>query len=204
MVIVDTVIEYDIKSAGLSTLFEKKAISKKKFDYMFSLDKKTRVVKTGLLLRNNKRLYPILKEGIKEFVAKFIKVNKIKKTNVLEIANDAVWVLRTRATKLKFGRVINFVPKRNYTSMWKIKKGLYVYYNSITGELLSRGFHIEKDEVLSSHMKKIMKAYEFNLDTYNAVHDLKDIYLHKKAPNIIANMRNKTFFRYMITDFIER
>ena len=202
MIIVDSVIEYDIKSAGLSVLYEKKAINKNVFTNIFNMNKKSRVVHTGLLLRDNKGFYNILKNGIKEFVELFIKSNKVKKSNVLEIANDAVWLVRQRATNLKFGKNILFVEKRKYTSIWKIRKNLYLYYNSITGELLSRGFHIEEDEYLSNKIKVIMAHYENNKDPYNLIHDLKDEYLDKDR--IISNITNKKFFNLMITDFIDR
>ena len=202
MILIDSVIEYDIKSAGLSVLYEKKAISKKTFKKIYNMDKDTRVYNTGMLLRNNKGFYEILKNGIKEFVELFIKTNKVKKSNVLEIANDAVWLARQRAVHLKFGNNILFVEKRKYTSIWKIKKNLYVYYNSLTGELLSRGFHIEKDKYLYDKIREIMSLYENGKDVYNLVHDLKDEYEGKDR--IIQAITNKRLFNLMIMDFIDK
>ena len=122
MIIVDSVIEYDIKSAGLSVLYEKKAISKKVFTNIFNMNKKSRVVHTGLLLRDNKGFYSILKNGIREFVELFIKTNKVKKSNVLEIANDAVWLVRQRATNLKFGKNLSNWSSRKMPKVRQINK----------------------------------------------------------------------------------
>ena len=93
MIIRNSICEFDIKNAGITILYEKGILTKKEYLYYINLDKDTRVIKTGLLLKDNPKYYDIQMAGFREYMDKFILANKIKKYSVYEIAKDALWII---------------------------------------------------------------------------------------------------------------
>ena len=171
MIIKNSICEFDIKNAGVTILYQKGILTKKEYLYYINLDKNTRVIKTGNLLKDNPNYYKIQMDGFKEYMDKFILANKIKKYSVYEIAKDALWIIGRQPRILKFDNVL-FVKKREFTSFFKYRKIIF-YVNSSTNIIDIRGSNPKEDKFLNI-IKDILIKYEFGIDLYDKLHSIRN------------------------------
>ena len=171
MIIKNSICEFDIKNAGVAILYQKGILTKKEYLYYINLDKNTRVIKTGNLLKDNPSYYKIQMDGFKEYMDKFISANKIKKYSVYEIAKDALWIIGRQPRILKFDNVL-FVKKREFTSFFKYRKIIF-YVNSSTNIIDIRGSNPSDDKFLNI-IKDILIKYEFGIDLYDKLHSIRN------------------------------
>lgn len=171
MIIKNSICEFDIKNAGVTILYQKGILTKKEYLYYINLDKNTRVIKTGNLLKDNPSYYKIQMDGFKEYMDKFILANKIKKYSVYEIAKDALWIIGRQPRILKFDNVL-FVKKREFTSFFKYRKIIF-YVNSSTNIIDIRGSNPTDDKFLTI-IKDILIKYEFGIDLYDKLHSIRN------------------------------
>ena len=171
MIIKNSICEFDIKNAGVTILYQKGILTKKEYLYYINLDKNTRVIKTGNLLKDNPSYYKIQMDGFKEYMDKFILANKIKKYSVYEIAKDALWIIGRQPRILKFDNVL-FVKKREFTSFFKYRKIIF-YVNSSTNIIDIRGSNPIDDKFLNI-IKDILIKYEFGIDLYDKLHSIRN------------------------------
>ena len=171
MIIKNSICEFDIKNAGVTILYQKGILTKKEYLYYINLDKNTRVIKTGNLLKDNPSYYKIQIDGFKEYMDKFILANKIKKYSVYEIAKDALWIIGRQPRILKFDNVL-FVKKREFTSFFKYRKIIF-YVNSSTNIIDIRGSNPKEDKFLNI-IKDILIKYEFGIDLYDKLHSIRN------------------------------
>ena len=171
MIIKNSICEFDIKNAGVTILYQKGILTKKEYLYYINLDKNTRVIKTGNLLKDNPSYYKIQMDGFKEYMDKFILDNKIKKYSVYEIAKDALWIIGRQPRILKFDNVL-FVKKREFTSFFKYRKIIF-YVNSSTNIIDIRGSNPKEDKFLNI-IKDILIKYEFGIDLYDKLHSIRN------------------------------
>lgn len=171
MIIKNSICEFDIKNAGVTILYQKGILTKKEYLYYINLDKNTRVIKTGNLLKDNPSYYKIQIDGFKEYMDKFILANKIKKYSVYEIAKDALWIIGRQPQILKFDNVL-FVKKREFTSFFKYRKIIF-YVNSSTNIIDIRGINPKEDKFLNI-IKDILIKYEFGIDLYDKLHSIRN------------------------------
>lgn len=162
MVIISPIVEYDIKNAGTAIFYDKGIIDKKRYDELLSMEKLQRNIQIGLMIKETPELSKIRSDGIKKAVEKFIAINKISNHNILEIANDAVWVVGRSVHKVHMSENIEFIKKQEFTSLFKYNKRMLIYLNSTTDTIKSRGFKIEKNEKLCDIIKEILNSYEYN------------------------------------------
>ena len=171
MIIKNSICEFDIKNAGVTILYQKGILTKREYLYYINLDKNTRVIKTGNLLKDNPSYYKIQMDGFKEYMDKFILANKIKKYSVYEIAKDALWIIGRQPRILKFDNVL-FVKKREFTSFFKYRKIIF-YVNSSTNIIDIRGSNPKEDKFLNI-IKDILIKYEFGIDLYDKLHSIRN------------------------------
>lgn len=171
MIIKNSICEFDIKNAGVTILYQKGILTKKEYLYYINLDKNTRVIKTGNLLKDNPSYYKIQMDGFKEYMDKFILANKIKKYSVYEIAKDALWIIGRQPRILKFDNVL-FVKKREFTSFFKYRKIIF-YVNSSTNIIDIRGSNPIDNKFLNV-IKDILIKYEFGIDLYDKLHSIRN------------------------------
>lgn len=116
--------EYDLSAANVSVLVENGYISEDMYYDLMESKKTYRNKIIGKLILNNPEVYEILRSGIEGYVNEFIDINKLAKSNILEISKDAIFTIDIKGTqekklKLSFGDFINFIPKHNYLSMFE-------------------------------------------------------------------------------------
>lgn len=192
MIIKNSICEYDIKNAGVTILYQKGILSKREYLYYINLDKNTRVIKTGNLLKDNPSYYKIQMDGFKEYMDKFRKANKIRKYSVFEIAKDALWIIGRQPKILKFDNIL-FVKKREFTSFFKFRKIIF-YVNSRTNEVEVRGSNPD-DLTFLNLLKELLIKYEFDIDMYDRLHKIKNnlstnpLYYGKPVIKGIDNIR---------------
>ena len=189
MILVNTIAEYDIKMAGPSVLWEKDILDEDTYNELISMDKMDRQVALGMMIMDNPEWYNIQTEAYKEYIGRFMKSNRIKDYNVLEFVRDAVWVVGRVPRELKFDS-IEFVKKREYTSVFKYKR-VYFYVNSVTDVIDIRGLKTDNEEFLEV-LKDILIDNEFDVPLYDKLHkvhnnlmDRRDYYGDDLGINII-------------------
>lgn len=131
--------EYDLRKANINILYSGNLISKEKYEELKNSDKKTRVVTIGIMFRDNKELHKEFTKRLKRYVNTFIQDNRLQ-NNVYEIVKDAIWVYGRYPKKRKYNEYIEFIKKREATSVLPIgMRNIVFYYNSLKNEFFQRG-----------------------------------------------------------------
>ena len=149
MILTNDIYEYDVAHAGISILYEAGAIKKERYDFLCKLEKRKRVVQTGLMIKENPEFSKIIKEGYKKYTDLLIEKNKLVPDNIVELVNDAVWVSGASPTVLEFGEV-KFRKKQHFhitykinkvSKMYKLLKRIFKLYDSGDKEKLYNTLH---------------------------------------------------------------
>ncbi|MGL6132370.1 MAG: hypothetical protein ACRCZ9_12230 [Fusobacteriaceae bacterium] len=188
MILNESIVEFDIAQCNINVMLDKGLISIERYNYLKDIDKKKRVVEIGLLMRDDKNIRENLKIYISEYVKNFISSNNISDMHILEVANDALWVVGFYPHKLRFGEHVKFVPKRKATIMMRIGK-IGFYYNSITDDIFTRGIGQDVNEeqiTFIKTIKNILKLLESNED--KKLYD----YIHSCIKSYKSNILNTT------------
>ena len=102
MIINNSIIEYDIKSAGLTALYHLDLITLEEFDTYDKMDKRTRVIELGNHIKylnqlTGKPIYRAMELTFKIYIEIFNKMNNILDHNIIEVNHDALWLAGRRA-----------------------------------------------------------------------------------------------------------
>lgn len=200
------IFEYDIRKANISVGITFKIIDKEFYDRLLSLEKQNREVEFGLFLRDNPEKYQELKKGIERSVSYFKKINGINNNEVDEIASDAIWITR-RVNKTKLNDYVEFVCKREATSMFQFRR-LKFYYNSLNGTLFQRGLG-NKVFALYDFISGAMQLGEYGnkKSLYHYLHKFKLQYVRKELSeeyydSLINSVDNIEIINAIINDMI--
>jgi hypothetical protein len=166
------IIEYDMKSAGLSLIKEYKLLPQEKIDELDSIkDKKTLNVKVGCLCRDDKDFNAKFQECFKLARQRFFEANILDERCIVSIKRDAIFVMGRECENTQFG-YITFIPKHEYTSYIRIKKNEF-YINTKThtvdvkglgqGETLEQIQKAHKDGIFELILR-FARAMELNDD----------------------------------------
>ena len=130
--LIDTEIrEYDISKANISVLAEKGYIGPDIHQALLVANKIDREIYIGKLIGNNPKASAALSEGIIEAKLKFFDANGIIDNEVLEIDNDAVYIIGSRPIVVQqVSPLVYFRLAERYTSFYSVKKIRYYYYSS--------------------------------------------------------------------------
>ena len=121
------IIEYDMKSAGISIIESKELLSEEEIELLKSMPKELRNVKIGNLQKHNKDLVKKLNEGFTEYRKMFIEANDLDINDIISIKKDAIFTTK-RCNEKEFDKV-RFDEKNIYTSYYYFKNGIEIYYN---------------------------------------------------------------------------
>jgi hypothetical protein len=115
------IVEYDIRSAGLSLIKYYDLLPQKTIDFLEGMEKDARNKQIGMIQRDD----PVFKERLKESFVNirkvFFETNDIQDNEILAIKKDAIFTLDRHMSQRAFGPV-EFVRKNTYTS--------YLYLNN--------------------------------------------------------------------------
>ena len=135
--LVDTPITvYDIKAANISVLFDKGLISPEVYNNLRTSAKIEREIYIGNLQGRNPYISEKLKEGIIEAKEKFFTMNGLDDSEILEIDNDAVYVIGSRPIRVQsVCEHVYFKKAEQYTSFYRVRNIEYFYYANIANRV---------------------------------------------------------------------
>ena len=160
-----SIVEYDMKDAGLSLIKEYKLLPKKKIEHLEVLKKKARVIEIGNIQRNDEEFKLNLATAFAAARKEFFTQNDIADSDIISIKKDAIFLNRL-VDNGEVGKYINFREKNNYTSYIQLNK-MELYYNP--SKLDIKGLD---DALFPLHEEYIIK---FIKSFFNKMETAKDI-----------------------------
>ena len=148
----ESIIEYDMKNAGINILLYNNILNDNDFKKLMSLSKLDRNISVGKFLKNNPDVNEFL---INEFInirKDFFNLNNIEDNNVLSIKKDAVVLINKTASVTKLNDFYEFLPKEKSNSYININNKEH-YYNIENNLLITKGY--------SEEVKMFQKDYIF-------------------------------------------
>ena len=119
------IVEYDIKSANISTLRMQNIISEEDYIRLSNMPKINREIEIGLMIKNDKEVYNYIQKGIKSAKLALAKANSIDIESICRIANDAVYINSvSNLQRTKFGDYIEFKQKSEFNIMLTSADGI--------------------------------------------------------------------------------
>lgn len=119
--------EYDISKANISILRDRNILSENDYQYFLRCGRAERQIKIGMMIKNDPTIYDVIKSGIIEAKRKLFTENNILDSEVLQIRNDAVFLLNREPTRIDFG-LVKFSLRNVYTSFYKITNLEFFYF----------------------------------------------------------------------------
>jgi len=195
--------EYDISHAGATALYELKG--REIFEYLMKLDKKTRNIKIGLMMKTEEGLSDKVNALMLKYLNLFIKENKIKNKELVYTTRDSVVVYNKIPMKMVFDHVEFSNKDGMYSTMFKIKN-YTIFFDSMTGKVDIKG--INDDIVRDSpfifdyllNFLYIIESCQKNGDrkTFNILKNMRNTYLKSDSIHIYRDIlnNNKLGVRY--------
>ena len=154
-----SIVEYDIKQANITMLYGYNMISKEQYEYLSGLPKQDRERYVGIMIGEDKEVYKSIKNGIKNARKFFMEENNIKDSEIIRIANDAIYVnCNYHSSEFELGFTL---PNKNIVGRFAIKNvfdtyikldklSIFFKYNRTTGDC---NFNVigMTDEALALH-----------------------------------------------------
>lgn len=137
-ILFEGVIEYDAKDAGFSVIKHHKLLPEEEIEKISKLSKHDKNVYIGKLRGANPELSKGMTRGLRDAVQNFIILNKISDDIILSIKNDAVFIIGMPLITVTEVDGVVFSKKNVFTSYHFIS-GKEFYFNSKTGELVTKG-----------------------------------------------------------------
>lgn len=174
--------EYDISKANINILYYKGILNRKKYEEMLTYDRMKRQVTVGLMQRDNPEVAKQLKEGIIEAKELFFRYNDIQEYEVLNIRNDAIFLINKIPTITKFGN-IEFLNKNSYSSYYRLYNSIEIFfdYDIITKKTIFdvKGMSDSKLELHDGFFKEFLEVLFYtslNCDVLATIKLLKSFY----------------------------
>lgn len=142
------IIEWDMKSAGISLIQEYKLQPEKMINKLLSLSKDAMNRRIGLLSRDDKTFAKELEESFTNMTNLFIEVNNLDiDNNILSVKRDAVFTFNVEVKQNIFGNYIKFIPKNTYHAYLYLNP--YEIYFKSDGDIDIKHFTGDKDVMKS-------------------------------------------------------
>ena len=148
------IIEYDIKSAGLSLAKEYKYLDSKIIKKLDNMSKEERNRMMGIMKIKNKQLIKNENKALVEARKKFIEANNIDNDNIISIKKDALFVSK-ECYNLQLGE-IEFVPKNKYSS-YMFLNNIEFYYSRLKLDI--KGINDDLLKLHKDYMLTFFKQY---------------------------------------------
>lgn len=101
------IIEYDIKAANISMLYDANIITREYYEYLSYIPKNMREREIGLMELKDPKIYECIAAGIKKYKLLFAKANNVKEREIVRVANDAVYINRSLPlSNTVFGNIV--------------------------------------------------------------------------------------------------
>lgn len=129
--------EYDMSKAGPTALFMGGCIDKKQYDFLCSLNRMDRQIKTGLLIKSNPEFDKIKQQILTQIRLDFQASNNLEDNDILSIKNDAIFVIDKICSNTQFGDMV-FKTKNVYSSYYRFRTIEIYYYGDATNETMNK------------------------------------------------------------------
>ena len=151
--VINSIIEYDIRSANTSSLRNAGALTERELSSIEELPRHDRQVAIGKMIKENPKVGKIIHDQITWAKSNLFRANGIQDEEILSIKNDAVYIIGRKLKSLKFG-AMEFRPKSVY-SAYMMLDGLEVYYDGKEKRVDIKGI---SDDILEieDHQKGIL------------------------------------------------
>lgn len=117
--------EYDIRQANINMLLKSDIIDKSIYTYLQNIDKQSREVYVGKMIREDKELYKAINDGISAHKILLFDKNNINIYELIRIASDAVYINRSNPLQYTIFDNIQFVEKGIYNSFLNLNGLLF-------------------------------------------------------------------------------
>lgn len=181
------IVEYDIKSAGLSVIKFTKILPADEIEKLESMDKHKRTVKEGLLQRDNPKIAEKIVNTLGDVRKAFAYLNDIYPPSVISIKKDAMFLVNMTPRVTVIKDIFEFRKKSTYTSYLRVDKKEF-YYNSLLGTLDTKGFSEDSISKQSNYLlkdiKSLMKSSEKvdQVSLYKFLKNYRSKYLNRELP----------------------
>lgn len=130
--------ELDIEKCNINILYNAGVIDLNTYNWLYTVDKKYREVWIGSnILKNNKNNNIILSDGIMEARRRFFNILSLEDSDIISIRKDSIFFINrldqnnNSIIEIPFDKSpIRFIQKGIYTSFYKLKNKLVIFYNS--------------------------------------------------------------------------
>ena len=199
--------EYDISSANISILSENGVISSEMYEMLNGTYKQVRNKTIGKLMLSDPEIKDIIYNGIRKYMVEFIKQNKIKRSDILEIATDAIFMINPpEKAEVYFDDRIIFKNKGIYFSMLEFEAGenlkskIKVY--SMSDGIKVRGGSADENHPGYKSLCQIMNCKRNNKtkDMYNYLKRFNKVMTDSKSTPLINTCSNQWLLE-VITEF---
>lgn len=161
------IVEYDLSKANISALLTRGIIPQDIYNYLLNADKQYREVYIGNMIKQDKQIYKEIQAGIIDAKKQFIEVNNIDDTEILEIRNDAIFLLTDRPMKQQFGENYFFAKKSFFNFYFRFywNKEFFYRYDNYSGKdiIEVKGISDEKLILHSDYMLKFIADTVYNI-----------------------------------------
>lgn len=198
--------EYDIARANVNILYQYGKIDKAIRERLLNLPRLERQIEMGKFIKFN-NLQDTLKKGILEYKKKFLTINNISVDNILEIRNDAIFII-DQIPKVTNIDNITFVNKSKYNSFIDLDSVAIYYGKSMIGSTYDfRGLN---DLSIAYHKKYMIKSIIQLLDLLNnnkvhqaisMINKLMKSYMNRELPIGYYREFNRVSQYSMISEF---
>lgn len=152
------IIEWDIKSAGISLIQEYKMLPQAKIEKLLKLPKDNMNRSIGKIGQKDSNFARSLEEKFNDVVNIFIENNNLDiEYDIISIKRDAVFVINRKISKPTIGDFIRFVPKNVYHAYIYLKP--YEFYIKANEEMdiknLCRDIN-KRNEIIELHRNGIL------------------------------------------------
>ena len=188
--------EFDIVSAGATAIRTLKG--DEIYHYLMKLDKKTRNIKIGLMMKDEPGLSDKVNELMLKWLNMFISANKIKLANIIYTTRDSIVLYNKLAMKTVFGHVEFRNKDGIYSSMYRIKN-ITILFDSMGGRLTVKGIPdtvVEKSDFLQKFLIKFLYIIEScqkggDSKVFNNLRYMRETYLKSTTNSIYKDLMNE-------------
>lgn len=164
-----SIIEYDIHSAGTCILYKLELISKETFDFLMNLNKESRNIQTGKILKDNPSWNKLQMREFSYIMELFMIENGLDNDDILSIKKDSIVVIGKIPKRLCIESIYQFNKVGVYNSYLYLKKK-EIYLNSITQEYDLKNFTEEARLVQDDYfINMILSTLIINNDSKNKI-----------------------------------
>lgn len=203
------IVEYDIKSANITMLYKYGKIDLDYYNYLSSLPKFNREKDIGLLIRSDISFFNTIRDGIIEAKKKLFEANNVKISEIVRIANDAVYINKSYNLQYLIFDDVEFRPKSISSVMLRLDKLIIFVWENENGLNVDVKGLGENVQLLHAEYLLYSIAYTVYLvekvslnDALKYITDLYNDYINLRLPKeYYRELTPQSLYHYKYSDF---